>query len=110
MAHAVYEPGQPCFDRVVKHFGKEILTDNGQINRKALGNIVFADENQLDKLNQTVWPAVLDAAMNEVKKLQAQGLNIIVMEAAVLIQAKWQHVCHEIWTCIIPHDEVNGLC
>ncbi|KAK0170675.1 hypothetical protein PV328_008498 [Microctonus aethiopoides] len=105
LAHAIYEPGQPCFDRVVKHFGKEILTDNGQINRKALGNIVFADENQLDKLNQTVWPAVLDAAMNEVKKLQAQGLNIIVMEAAVLIQAKWQHVCHEIWTCIIPHDE-----
>ena len=32
------------------------------------------------------------------------------MEAAVLIQAKWQHECHEIWTCIIPQEEVNLIC
>ncbi|XP_057320755.1 bifunctional coenzyme A synthase [Microplitis mediator] len=105
LAHDLYNPGQRCFNSVVEVFGKKILTPDGQIDRKALGNIVFNDKKELDKLNKIVWPAILDAAMDKVKQLQAQGLEIIVMEAAVLIQAKWQFVCHEIWTCIIPHEE-----
>lgn len=59
----------------------------------------------MDRLNKAVWPAILSAAMDRVKQLQDQGSEIIVMEAAVLIQAKWQANCHEIWTCIIPQDE-----
>lgn len=39
--------------------------------------------------------------------LHSKSHDIIVIEAAVLIQAKWQYVCHEIWTCIIPQDEVG---
>jgi dephospho-CoA kinase len=33
--------GQPCYDAIVQHFGKDILGDDGEINRKALGEVVF---------------------------------------------------------------------
>ncbi|KAH0560570.1 bifunctional coenzyme A synthase [Cotesia glomerata] len=105
LAHDLYNPGQQCFNQVVENFGQQILTSSGQIDRKALANIVFNNKEELDKLNRIMWPAILDVAMNKIKELQAQGAKIIVMEAAVLIQAKWQYVCHEIWTCIIPHEE-----
>ncbi|XP_034947383.1 bifunctional coenzyme A synthase [Chelonus insularis] len=105
IAHELYEPGKKCFNLVVQCFGNEILTEDGRINRKALGDIVFKDKKKLDQLNQAVWPAILDTALNQVQQLQAQNKEIIIMEAAVLIQAKWQHICHEIWTCIIPHNE-----
>jgi phosphopantetheine adenylyltransferase/dephospho-CoA kinase len=41
LAHSVYAKGQPCYELIVQHFGKEVLDDDGEINRKALGAIVF---------------------------------------------------------------------
>ncbi|XP_071568849.1 bifunctional coenzyme A synthase isoform X2 [Temnothorax nylanderi] len=88
LAHDLYLPGTDCFHKIVEHFGSSILNSDGFINRKLLGDIVFNNK----------------------------GRHIIILEAAVLIQAKWQNVCSEIWTCIIPQDEAikrvmerNGL-
>ncbi|XP_076658129.1 bifunctional Phosphopantetheine adenylyltransferase - Dephospho-CoA kinase [Halictus rubicundus] len=116
IAHDLYLPGNQCFDAVVKTFGPTILGSDGFINRKVLGNIVFNDKAQLDKLNKIIWPIILDEAKKKISDFYAKGFDVIVMEAAVLIQAKWQNHCHEIWTCIIPPEEAvrrvmdrNGL-
>ncbi|XP_043282731.1 bifunctional coenzyme A synthase [Venturia canescens] len=105
IAHDLYEPGERCFELVVENFGKSILKEDGTINRKALGKVVFSNEEQLNKLNNAVWPAILDEARKQIDRHYHDGSHVIVMEAAVLIQAKWQFVCHEIWTCIIPLEE-----
>ena len=64
-------------------------------------------KEELDKLNNLVWPAILKEAKKQISNLYEQGINVIVLEAAVLIQANWQSYCHEIWTCIIPEEEVR---
>ena len=69
--------------------------------------IEFSLKDQLNKLNNLVWPAILEEAKKQINSLYERGINIIVMEAAVLIQANWQPYCHEIWTCIIPEEEVS---
>lgn len=105
IGHDLYEPGQRCFELVVENFGESILKEDGTIDRKALGKIVFGDKRQLEKLNNAVWPAILEEARKQIDRHYHDGSHVIVMEAAVLIQAKWQFVCHEIWTCIIPPEE-----
>lgn len=116
LAHDLYLPGKKCFDAVVENFGSTILTPDGFIDRKKLGNIVFNDKEQLNKLNNIIWPIILEEAKKQINDFYAKGFDVIVMEAAVLIQAKWQDFCHEIWTCIIPQEETirrvkerNGL-
>lgn len=44
VAHELYEPGMTCYNLIVKAFGQEVVSENGQINRKALGTIVFQDK------------------------------------------------------------------
>ncbi|XP_076750174.1 bifunctional Phosphopantetheine adenylyltransferase - Dephospho-CoA kinase isoform X2 [Xylocopa sonorina] len=105
IAHDLYSPGKRCYDAVLKTFGTVILKSDGLIDRKALGDIVFNDEAQLNKLNNLVWPIILEEATKQINDYYTKGFDVIVMEAAVLIQAKWQHECHEIWTCIIPQEE-----
>ncbi|XP_012273059.1 bifunctional coenzyme A synthase [Orussus abietinus] len=105
IAHDLYEPGKQCYNLIVEHYGSGILKPDGYIDRKALGSLVFNDRAQLDKLNNLVWPAIFEEAQKQIREYHKKGFDVIVLEAAVLIQAHWQHVCHEIWTCIIPQDE-----
>ncbi|KAK2579842.1 hypothetical protein KPH14_007527 [Odynerus spinipes] len=105
IAHDLYSPGEKGFQTIVAHFGTDIISTDGSIDRKALSNIVFNDEEQLDKLNKLIWPIILEEAQKKIQELYIQGYDVILMEAAVLIQANWQKECHEIWTCIIPPEE-----
>lgn len=60
IARQVVEKGMPAYDMIVKVFGEEILQKNGEINRKALGKIVFNDEDQRFKLNNIVHSYIYD--------------------------------------------------
>lgn len=43
VGHDVYKKGKPCHLKLVEVFGEKILTEDGEINRKVLGGIVFSD-------------------------------------------------------------------
>ncbi len=65
MAREVVEPGTSGLAEIVETFGKKILTEDARLNRPALGQIVFADDEKLARLNQIVHPRVA-ARMEEI--------------------------------------------
>lgn len=103
LAHNIYEPGKKCFDDIKMHFGDSIIDENGRVNRKKLGSIVFQDRSKLEELNGIVWPHLLIEVRNVIRELS--DYDVIILEAAILIRAGWQSECHEIWSCIVPRDE-----
>lgn len=108
LAHEMYEPATECYANVVAHFGNDILTKDNHIDRKKLGAIVFADKTKLNELNQIVWPAALDEVQRRIDVIRKEkSHNVVVIEAAVLLQAGWQHEMHELWTVIIPRELVS---
>ncbi len=86
LAHQLYEPGAITYDEVVRRFGREILNEDGSINRTKLANVVFPD--RIDELNAVVHPEVIkrqNSWMAEVAHQDPRG--IAVVEAALLIEA-----------------------
>ena len=86
LAHQVYAPGAAAYDEVVRHFGREILNDDGTVNRTRLANLVFP--HRIAELNAIVHPEVVrrqNGWMDEVERLDPHG--IAVVEAALLIEA-----------------------
>jgi phosphopantetheine adenylyltransferase/dephospho-CoA kinase len=66
---------------------------------------VFANKDQLQTLNNIVWPNLLEKAKEKIKQLyEEEKRQIVILEAAILIQAGWEQECHEIWSCIIPSE------
>src|SRR5260370_31935386 len=57
--HAVYEPGSPGFDAVVREFG-DAYVDGGRIDRSRLGELVFRDDDARRRLNSIVHPLPRD--------------------------------------------------
>lgn len=100
LAHQLYEPNEECYEDIVTCFGKAVLDEAGRIDRRVLGEIVFTNPVELDKLNNIVWPALL----REVKRNIQDTCQVVIIEAAILIKAGWQSECHEVWSTILPRD------
>jgi len=86
LAHQLYAPGAAVYGEVVHHFGREILNEDGTINRASLARAAFP--NRIGELNAIVHPAVIKAQnewMAEVARENPHG--IAVVEAALIIEA-----------------------
>jgi dephospho-CoA kinase len=107
VAHTTYAPGGPAYDAVIAAFGEQVLAPDRTIDRKKLGAIVFGNPERLDKLTSIVWPATFEGIRRNVTELRAGGAKLpIVVEAAILIEAKWQPLFDEIWLVRAPREQV----
>lgn len=119
IAHSVYSPGSQAVRDIVDAFGKDILEDNNDknknniesIDRKRLGAIVFSDRNAMAKLERLVWPHVktlllerIDVVKSEWQEKQNNEdiIPVVVLEAAVLLDAEWDDILDGIWAVTTP--------
>lgn len=104
LGHRVYEAGRPAFDQVVAAFGKDVVGDDGEIDRRVLGGKVFGSPEQLKRLTDIAWPGILAMAKDEIDDARTNGASIVVLEAAVLLEADWQSDVDEVWVVTVePH-------
>lgn len=106
-AHRVVEPGQPGLKAVVAAFGEGILQDDGTLNRKALGAIVFGDEAKRKKLNAILHEYIYEYMTIEEAKFAAQGATAVIYDVPLLIEAGWYTDMEEVWLVVV--DEKTQL-
>ena len=97
VGHEVYRPQTSTWHRVVEAFGEGILAPSGEIDRKKLGSIVFADQRALARLNAIVHPVIREELVGRLEGLRGRGTPVVVVEAAVLIEAGWDTLMDEVW-------------
>jgi len=103
LGHEAYLPGTKGFDQVVNAFGNEIVGDDGFVDRKKLGPIVFSDPSNLDTLNSIMHPLIYEMIKERISIISDE--SIVVVEAAVLIEANWQDLFDEIWV-VTSEEEI----
>ena len=90
LGHESYRPGTDTYRAVIEAFGQDVLAADGQIDRRALGGKVFGDATgeARKRLEAIVWPAIRRLAKVRIEELRGQGVSVVVLEAAVLIDRK----------------------
>jgi len=87
VAHRVIEPGRPAYLEIINQFGREILNEDGTINRAALGAVVFTNKNAREKLNAVVHPRVYEAQAEWFEQVALRDrAAIAVVDAALMIE------------------------
>lgn len=109
LGHRAYVKGTDAFHKVVAQFGEDIVGADGEVDRRALGAKVFGEGGSLKQLTDIVWPAIYDMAAAEIKQnLDNNPNTVVVLEAAVLIEAGWQSLVDEIWvTTVDPSTAIE---
>ena len=98
VGHLVKEPGQPCYEKLVALLGKEILSPDGQIDRKAMAERIFADPELLEQVNGMIHPAVETYILEQIHLEQVRGtLDFFFIEAALLIECGYKDKVDELW-------------
>ena len=85
VAREVVEPGTPTLEKIKLAFGPGII-DNGVLNRRKLGQIVFEDGAQLKKLNDIMQPAISSAMADKINFWRLQNVPILVLDVPLLFE------------------------
>ena len=86
LARKVVEPGQPALAELVARFGAAILTADGQLDRKRLGAIAFADADARADLGRITHPRIAAASAQAIAAWADAGANVVFFEAALLVE------------------------
>lgn len=106
VGHEALLPGSPVSSEVVAAFGKEILLSNGNINRRELGRMVFSSSECLAKLNRIVHPWMYETMKARIEDYRKQGVKVIVLDAAILLEAGWISLVDEVWVTVASPETV----
>jgi len=102
IGHEIIAPGAPAYDPVVAAFGREILAPDGSIDRRKLGARVFSGPEQLKRLNGISHPIMARRMADEIAAVRArrpaERPRLIVLDAAILLEAGWERLCDAVWT------------
>jgi dephospho-CoA kinase len=81
-------------DRIIARFGAGILDQTGEIDRRALGKVVFADPDQRKALETIVFPWIEERARQEIEAAgRDEAVRFIVLDAAIMLEAGWHKEC-----------------
>ncbi|MDD6491164.1 MAG: dephospho-CoA kinase [Firmicutes bacterium] len=109
VAHQAKEPGQPCYEELIKLLSSDILNEDGTIHKGKMAEKIFASEELLKKVNQIIHPAVKKMILDEITLEKRRGeLDFLFLEAALLIEDGYLNIVDEMWY-IYARDDVRRM-
>jgi dephospho-CoA kinase len=96
-ARLVLAPETTEVEAVYARFGGALRRPNGELDRAALGRIVFGDAAALRDLEAIVHPAVRPRILAEIEEAEAAGARAVVIEAIKLVEGGLAELCDEVW-------------
>lgn len=102
VGHEVYLPGKPAYLEIIEAFGRDVVAEDGTIDRKKLGPIVFAEPANLAKLNSITHPRIKEMMREKLADIEKMDVEFAVLEAALLFDAHWEDLADEVWVTVAP--------
>ena len=100
VAREVVEPGSPVLAQIEKTFGKEVLLEDGRLNRAKLRDRIFTNEKDKVALNNIMQPAIRHALL---KQLSEATSAYVILSAPLLLENGLEQVCHRVLVVDVPH-------
>lgn len=86
IAREVVEPEKPAWVDIVKKFGPGILSPDGAIDRRRLGEIVFGDESKRRLLMDITHPRIKETVRERLAEFKEENAPVVVVEAALIVE------------------------
>ena len=102
--HSMLIPPSACLDAIRERFGNGVFLEDGSLDRRALGSIVFGDAKKLELLNKTVLSIVIARVHEIIAELEVNGRDTVIVDAPTLIESGFAEECDTVISVIAPKD------
>jgi dephospho-CoA kinase len=106
IGHEILENDAEVRQEIVDNFGRQVLNRKGHIDRKKLADIVFKDRQSLIKLNLITHPPIYRRLQSILDDYRQRGVEVVVIEAPLLVEAGWATGVDETWVTIAPREVI----
>ena len=96
IARLVVEPGTSVIKEIGEHFGNDILNEDGSLNREKLGERIFKNAEDREKLNSIIHPAIRNEMIRQKDHWISKGANTVIMDIPLLFESKLQSFVEKI--------------
>ena len=110
IARQVVEPGSPGLDQLVDYFGQEILTQEGDLDRKRLGDLIFRDDQSKEVVNRILHPLIGQSIQGQIGAAIDQDLDLLVLDIPLLYETGQADDYQAVMVVSLPYqDQVSRL-
>ena len=98
MSRQLTAPGGAALPEIRETFGNEVFFEDGTLDRKKLGNIVFNDKEKLKELEKLTTEKVVEQTVDGLVRLRKAGYSgIVIIDAPLLFECNMQVLTEESW-------------
>ncbi|WP_206458034.1 dephospho-CoA kinase [Anaerovorax sp. IOR16] len=97
IAREIVLPGSDTLNELTDFFGKEILLEDGSLNRKKLGSIVFSDSVKKLKLDRIMHGKIIEQIQKSLQKEREQGVPYVMIDAPLLLETGMDKIVDQVW-------------
>ena len=102
--HSMLIPPSILLDAIRREFGDEFFNENGELDRKALGKLVFSSKEKLELLNATVLPLVIEKMQKIANYYEKNGAKLLIIDAPTLFEAGYDKSCDITVSILAPEN------
>lgn len=103
IAREVVLPGTPVLFEVAERFGQAVLFENGELNRKRLGEIIFNDEQARRDLGAILHPPIRSIMVERMRSYEEdEPERLVVVDVPLLFESKLEHMFSSVMLVYIP--------
>ena len=97
-------PGGAALPAIRQHFGDGVFTPDGQLNRRALGQVVFADDKARQALDDIMQPLLYQLILQSIEDARRSGAAVCVLDMPLLYEKNLDSLCQQVWCAHVPHE------
>ena len=100
ISHQMTEAGSPCLAEIKDAFGEDVFLRDGNLDRKKVGRLVFADAEKKKTLEQIITRRVIEKTLRILQDCRAQQEALVVLDAPLLFECGMQRYTDETWLVV----------
>ena len=102
LSRELTEPGSPVLAEIRDTFGARYINDNGNLNRRALGQLVFRDNNARNALDSIMAPYLMELTEKRISSYEKSGAAICFLDMPLLFEKGYDRLCSSVWSVWLP--------
>lgn len=104
-ARDLSKKGNKVWQAVRENFGSSYFLLDGEMDRKALGDLIFSNKEARELLNRVTHPIIQREMESVIRQIEdSQNVPLAVMDIPLLFESGWQTFVDEVWVVCIPEE------